>query len=304
MKPSTIQDQLLRCEELGSLFTDGGFHKVSARHAHLEVSLNTQPPATPAPSVQVAPRDPVPEPRLHPPERFSGDSESCGPFLTQCSLRFELQPSAFPTERSKVAYAFLLLTGRALQWAVAKWNRGSAICSSFELFSAELRKLFDRTPTASEAGRALLRLQQGARTVVDYSIDFRTLAARTRWNDVALRDVYYHGLSDNIKDELVTRDLPGSLDELIDLTIRVDQRLRQRDRRAAARQHPGPHRAPSPAPDPAPLQVTRLSPQERQRRLRNNLCIYCGQNGHVLASCPKKPPKQTRTKQQQLGGSW
>ncbi|KAG8008880.1 hypothetical protein GBF38_011417 [Nibea albiflora] len=42
------------------------------------------------------------------------------------SLTFELQPSAFPTERSRVAY--ILLAGRARDWETAEWEKQSAIC--------------------------------------------------------------------------------------------------------------------------------------------------------------------------------
>ncbi|KAJ0057626.1 hypothetical protein NL108_011115 [Boleophthalmus pectinirostris] len=37
-----------------------------------------------------------------------------------------------------------------------------------------------------------------------------------------------------------------------------------------------------------PMQIgrTRLSPAERQHRMDEGRCIYCGQFGHFLASCP------------------
>src|SRR5882672_9789694 len=32
---------------------------------------------------------------------------------------------------------------------------------------------------------------------------------------------------------------------------------------------------------------SKLTPQERQRRLDNNLCLFCGTSGHVAKDCPK-----------------
>jgi len=31
----------------------------------------------------------------------------------------------------------------------------------------------------------------------------------------------------------------------------------------------------------------KLTPQERQRRLDNNLCLFCGTSGHVAKDCSK-----------------
>ncbi|SCZ91722.1 BZ3500_MvSof-1268-A1-R1_Chr5-1g07630 [Microbotryum saponariae] len=34
-----------------------------------------------------------------------------------------------------------------------------------------------------------------------------------------------------------------------------------------------------------------LTPQEREQRLKNNLCLYCGEGGHQVSSCPAAPRK-------------
>ena len=249
-------------------------------------------------------RPTAPEARLPPPERYSGEPGTCRPFLTQCSLLFELQPSSYPSERARVAFIISQLTGRARDWGTAEWERQSGICSSVKLFSDELKKVFDHVTPGREAARGLLSLVQGGRSVADYSIEFRTIAAESKWNADSLFDAFYHGLSDVIKDELAARDPPVDLDALIALAIRVDGRLRERKKEKA---QPailrGPPRMPAAVPvsalpfpsnasgDPTePMQLgrTHLSLAERQRRLRDNRCLYCGQIGHFLASCPVK----------------
>lgn len=47
---------------------------------------------------------PCHEPRAPQIEKYGGDSSTCRPFLTLCSLTFELQPLSYPTERSRVAF--------------------------------------------------------------------------------------------------------------------------------------------------------------------------------------------------------
>ncbi len=50
---------------------------------------------------------------------------------------------------------------------------------------------------------------------------------------------------------------------------------------------------PSPAPAPEPMQISfnPLTPAERERRLHFRLCLYCGESGHILQTCPVRPPR-------------
>ncbi len=85
------------------------------------------------------------EPRLNPPAPYSDEPNSCRSFLSQCSLIFALQPSCFPTELSRVAYVITLLVGQAREWGTAMWDGEQACCESFEAFTEELHKVFDRS---------------------------------------------------------------------------------------------------------------------------------------------------------------
>ncbi|KAK0134873.1 Retrotransposon-derived protein PEG10 [Merluccius polli] len=193
-----------------------GLQQMAVRHDRAMQSIQEhlgrlrvpEPSPAPTPDPALASGSPVRSPpasdaRLPPPERYAGIPGSCRPFLVQCSLAFELQPSAFPTERSRVAYIVSLLIDRARAWGTAEWERQSASCASVESFSAELRKL-----------EGLFDLRQEGRSVADYSIEFRTVAAESSWNASSLLDAFYHGLSNRIKDELAARDLPADIDAL------------------------------------------------------------------------------------------
>ncbi|XP_036066925.1 uncharacterized protein LOC118598371 [Oryzias melastigma] len=78
-------------------------------------------------------------------------------------------------------------------------------------FSEELKTVFDPIQPHREAARQLTKIRQGRDTVDDYVIRFRTMASYSKWNEEALYDMFYEGLSDVVKDELAARELPGRI---------------------------------------------------------------------------------------------
>ena len=132
------------------------------------------------------------------------------------------------------------------------------------------------------------------------------------------------GLSEPIKDQLAPLEVPRDLESLIAVAIRIDNRLRERgrERRRTRDVLPSfqgyPRRVAPPGGDfqpvvsdrrrtalpddsgePMQLGTTSLTLDERQRRLREGCCFYCGQLDHQLASCPGKDRAY-----QSKGGRW
>uniref|UniRef100_A0A1A8MBW7 CCHC-type domain-containing protein n=1 Tax=Nothobranchius pienaari TaxID=704102 RepID=A0A1A8MBW7_9TELE len=88
------------------------------------------------------------------------------------------------------------------------------------------------------------------------------------------------------------KELPQTLDEVVDLALRMDQRVLVRPKPLIR-----PSRAPGlfprpPTPTPGlvateePMQLGHLPPEERQRRWREGLCDYCGSPDHRRINCP------------------
>lgn len=259
-------------------------------------ALLARPPPTTAPASDPA-RTPRVEPRLPAPERYDGNPKDCRGFLTQCSLTFELQPTSFPSDRSRIAYIITLLTGKARAWATAIWEQQGRACSTYVRFTEEMRRVFDHPVGGRDAANRLFHLRQGNSSVAEYAVLFRTLAAESGWNMEALMAAFRHGLSGCIKDELAAKDPAQDLEDLIDQTIRLDNRLRERRReRQPLREFPTgsgaplPHFPQQPPLDPEePMQLgrSRLSQAERDRRMKERCCLYCGQNGHFRSACPE-----------------
>ncbi len=97
------------------------------------------------------------------------------------------------------------------------------------------------------------------------------------------------GLSAELQSELACRDEGKSLDQFIDLAIHIDNLVRSRRQPRFFSASAG--MTSLPEPEPMQLGVTHLSVEERDRRMRQNLCLYCGLPGHLRASCPTRPPR-------------
>ncbi|KAG1967775.1 retrotransposable element [Pimephales promelas] len=258
------------------------------------------PAAPPTPAVPLAPSGSPSqsEPRLPVPEAYSGEPSFCRAFLNRCSMHFALQPRTFSNEQTKVAFVLTLLTGRAALWGTAVWENQNPCCASFQDLSNEMKKVFDRSVSGREAARTLAELRQGRRSVSEFSIEFRTLAAECGWNEEAQWDMFLHGLADHVQKEIYALDLPTTLNGLIDLALRVDARLSRVERRTTSTrtfgemdvQRSSGRDVVSPVNDHEPMQVgrARLSREERERRRSQGLCLYCGGTGHYAYSCPEE----------------
>jgi len=267
----------------------------------------SQPPVpTPAVSASV----PVKEPWVPPPDRYEGDFGLCRSFLLQCDLVFSQQPLSYSTEQSRIAYLMGLLRGNALAWAAFLWEKRSPVTTTYAAFSAEMRRVFGHPVRGQDASERLLSFRQAMHSVAEFSVEFRTLSLESGWNNESLQAVFSQGLNDAIEDELGSYPEPPDLEGLVSLAIHIDNRLRERRREKQRRPlTAAPGHSPSASksrghqseggtvpgllrrdPSPEPMQLGRfhLEPEERQRRIRSNSCLYCGKPGHFLASCPNQ----------------
>lgn len=257
------------------------------------------------------PASPYREPRVSDPEHFDGTRHQLSSFVAQLQLVIQAQPSRFPTERQMVIFAASFLRGTAFKWfePFLKQSPPPVLLDSFSNFVAELQSAFGDPDEAATAQRQLCLLRQTHSASV-YAADFRRLSLLTEWNDAALCYQFYQGLKGDVKDELAKVDRPKTLTGLVDLAVKIDNRIHERllEKRIQSQYRPAPrHSAPTP-----PVPVPTLSPQameidgtnnprgprqaltaqERQRRIDNRLCLYCGQADHIIANCPVRPPSR------------
>ncbi len=108
---------------------------------------------------------------------------------------------------------------------------------------------------------------------------------------------YRQGLEPSLRLHLSAYDDTMGLDCFIQLSIRVAIRIHGCMEVNRCQNPPISFRQPEfpspPEPQYEPMQVdnTRLSSAERLRRLTQGLCLYCGQSGHVIRTCPVCPQR-------------
>lgn len=127
-----------------------------------------------------------------------------------------------------MSYCLSWMGGEALAWGMAEFTNQSDCASTFEKFTKELELMFNPAAVRRVSASRWFRLSQGARTVSEYALEFRTLAAKLGYAEKVLCDRFYDGLADKIKDELVGQELPATLRPLIELAVKVGLRFQAR----------------------------------------------------------------------------
>ncbi|KAK3545111.1 hypothetical protein QTP70_000789 [Hemibagrus guttatus] len=155
------------------------------------------------------------------PVPYSGSAENCNGFLLQCSLVLEMQLHMYPTERSKVPFIITQLRNKALLWAESLWSQNHPAAQSYSGFINHFKEVFVKPSWDSSIGEELCNLKQGKLSINEYALQFRTLAAKSGWNEQALLASYRQGLEPQVRLHLTAYEDTIGLQRLIKLSIRV-----------------------------------------------------------------------------------
>jgi hypothetical protein len=166
--------------------------------------------------------------------------------------------------------------------------------------------VFGDSDKARTSANKLRRLQQRTRSAIVYASEFRQLACDVNWGEAALIDQFRCGLRDDVQDLLLTLADPSSFSEAITQVIRCDNRLFERRQEKKVTSNAQlwnsqpttlplvPQTTPVARPasfGPTPMQIDAAKPlteAEKFCRRTNNLCLYCGNLGHIARQCPQK----------------
>ena len=199
-----------------------------------------QPPPAPQPPFNIPPifQPQAPAPAVQPmnlsrylnkPDEFDGkDRNACTTFLAQVRLYISGSPAQFPSEESKVLFTATYLRGRAFAWVEPKLAKEDPILHNFEVFCIEMLKNLGDPEREKTMSKKLRQLKQTASTAA-YRTEFDNIAQYLEWDDAALKQYFYEGLKDSVKDSLaLTTQDPADLKDFQDLCIKLDNRIFER----------------------------------------------------------------------------
>ncbi|KAG2192702.1 hypothetical protein INT47_009304 [Mucor saturninus] len=211
------------------------------------------------------------------PQPFSCQASYIDSFFTQPQVVFLADSSKFSNnDENKVLYTIKYLAGTALNYVLAFINdigpsNKPEMLKNFTTFTRLLYSAFaDSNPTVKAEG-VLGNLKHTGSAAV-YAFEFKRLSILLSWNDDGL---------DTNKDELARCDPIEELNALMNISIDIDNRLFSSNKQTLDFNAVCTHNSNF-------LSLGPLTQDEKNRRRRLTLCVYCAIPGYFTASFPNK----------------
>ena len=249
------------------------------------------------------------------PDPFSGNRGEYQTFKAQLSSKLAGDAHKFRSEQHRLQYMANLLRGNAYKMVLPYIQRDRIDLATTDELWEVLDGAYEDPDRKGTAKRELENLKQANREFSVYFADFQRLMAELRWDDDARKTALYRGLSEEMKDLLLSYSPPEEWNQYTHLLQELDSKIRARSaekKRKGPTSITRPNPAPAPQPNPAPVipvsQRTTANPEwhgpapmdlsaghreaERQRqyaeRRAAGLCTSCGLPGHFRAECPRR----------------
>ena len=247
------------------------------------------------------------------PRMFTGKHEEVTPFLSEVHRIIQFNAVSFPTDNHKVIFLALYLNdGIPVEWFNHLEKTCSPLLHNWSRFIDEFKKKFSDPRLIQTAEHKLDRLVQTS-SAHSYLTRFIEISSHLDMTEQTKISRFMKGLKPAIKDNLVSIiNRPQTLHGWENIIIQVDANIHQRE--IEKREESG-KKASKPSSD-LPTQPTttsvpistntdvipmevdalqassaprgKLTQAERDYRIKNKLCLYCGKPGHVVADHPRK----------------
>ncbi|KAH0609333.1 uncharacterized protein H6S33_012819 [Morchella sextelata] len=261
--------------------------------------------------------------KLPDPEVFRGDRdrERLHLFKQQMKVKLLGNTDRYPTLQSKLSYAFSRLEGvAASQFLQYVGEEGIALPSMLRFYEI-LDTAFGDPDRMRTARRNLRNIRQRTRTFADYFAEFQRYAAESGMDETSRIEALMEGINAELDESIIHHETPTTVDACATLLQRLDNRHRAAEAKRGNKKFWNITTTPAPRPPPAnpvpapraaapvanvPATENHLSfrsggdvpmdpsggrrrptPAERNTRLVEGRCFYCGGVGHMVRDCPR-----------------
>jgi hypothetical protein len=168
------------------------------------------------------------------PDFFNGGRTKLDDWLKQLMIYFALE--GIQAEQRKVFMAISYMSGEAQQWIRPRLQRvvtegdenKDRMFKTFDHFKDEVKAIYGLSNEQQVAIRSIHHVTQKTSAAL-YTAKFKEYATKTGWDKKALITMYYQGLKDNVKDELMRSAADQStLENMVKAAIEIDDRLYER----------------------------------------------------------------------------
>lgn len=249
------------------------------------------------------------------PNNFDGDKAYARRFLSSCETYLDLNDKIYNSDKKKIIFALSFMLDKAAgDWAT---NRTTVALAkdpatqtapgfgTWDDFVNDFRNTFITTDDNADARRQLLDLKQTG-TADDYNNQFRSLVTRSGITDQnALSEMYQRGLTRGLLTKIYNRDkLPEKMEDWYKAASQADNLFRRlqtitgntntqsttpRTNRFRNFMSSSPTTSPTTSPTSSITRPKKLTPEEREKCLKEGRCLACREKGHNARECTKFP---------------
>ena len=225
---------------------------------------------------------------------FAGDRRYLKGFLAKIELVFMLYPDRYNTDEAKVIYLISRLYGDAMNWAATLIENRDDCLGDYQAFRERMKAVFGDNDSVFIANQKLRVIKQRRLgDITSYINEFNKYSDNSSWNEDAKMDAFIAGLQDSIATILEMFPGPRNLLSLQTIAARIDSRISTHRQFFNHNKHSNDNKT---CPKFTPKKkssnnnnksFSKLSNEERERRIREHLCLYCADPDHIRENCPK-----------------
>lgn len=246
-------------------------------------------------------------PAIRAPRRFNGrDPKDLSRYLDECQIVFSLRPKDYSTDKKKVAYASLYLLDSVRDSYVVAFRTGDPRIETWDGFVTWLKAMFGEPfPEVAATERLIRSSQRTSESMTEYVARFRSDLYLLDWTDATAFNIFLLNMNGSVRRHLSHNAVrPPSFELLTRAAIEADKVLRDvPPARSAATSHSRPSSSFQSKPTTAAYNSSNpkaktLSYEEKARRLKERLCLFCESDSHLLPDCTRcQPPRDAEQRQ-------